>query len=592
MSKAKNGADHANSEGEYIPPNAPDMSILEENSHSIERPVFPLSVFPDKIKEWIETEAAIKCAPVDYVAACMLGAGAALVGTTRQVQGWEGFNQYALLWLVIIGNPSSNKSPSMSGIESQLKRLERGYSKAHKAALLKLEKKIIEAKKAKKEWEIAVESGEAVSDTPPLIPAKPPRKCTILDSFTQEALQPVQIANPKGVICFKDEISGFIGSMGRYSGSGQAEKAYYLSGYDGKRASDHKVKYGDEPLIIPKTGLSLIGGVQPEKLHLINGGDDDGFAARFLMVAPAIRKVDQIPDPSLKPDSEFLYQVFLRLSKFEHDPCSTYDNPIAITLPLDKEAKTLFGDWYIGHKAKSDQLDGAKASYWGKMQGQALRLALILECLDGACNSVTNNSFEPVRVSYASMKAALELIEYYFKPTVKNVLGGLGDAPNIRATRDLAKKIIEDRPEKINSTEIRRKWKIEGLRTAAPIMEATQGLIDLNWIYWTEQPRNGGNGRRKNEWTVNPLVYSSFNSASTRSSGATSANTGFSDRSTTSQQVSSGLKGSKDPSQQNPLDPTCPVVDQPQSNENTPVDPLDPLDRQEPDENGIIWEDV
>jgi Protein of unknown function (DUF3987) len=41
-----------------------------------------------------------------------------------------------------------------------------------------------------------------------------------------------------------------------------------------------------EPIVIPHLSIAVLGGVQPDKLDLITGGADDGFAARFFWFWP------------------------------------------------------------------------------------------------------------------------------------------------------------------------------------------------------------------------------------------------------------------------------------------------------------------
>ena len=96
----------------------PDFSILK-----IERapaPQLPLASF-GPLADWLlEGARATSCAP-DYLAAGLLAASAAQIGTTRSALAFGDWRQPAILWTIALGLPSSRKSP---GLEMALKPLE------------------------------------------------------------------------------------------------------------------------------------------------------------------------------------------------------------------------------------------------------------------------------------------------------------------------------------------------------------------------------------------------------------------------------------------------------------------------------------
>ena len=527
-------ANHANEEAGYIPPDAPDMSVLD--AEQVIAPAFPLDIFPDHQAEWIRLKAAGKAAPVDYVAASLLAAAAGLTGTSRQVQAWEGYRQYAILWLVIIGNPSSRKSPAMEDILNMLGQIDRDFAHEHTEACKRLEKKIIEARKEKEDWEKAVAAGENAAHMPPEIPSRPKQKRIYTDNFTQEALEQIQADNPKGVVCLKDELTGFLGQMGRYSGARDADKAYYLSCYDGKKVISDKIKYEGRPLRIEKAALSIIGGIQPDRLHLLTSGDDDGFAARFLPLAPPKTLFTGGPDPDDEPDDALMLDVLRILSRYEHD-----ENGNPVVMLLDDEAVTVFRDWMVRHDRKTGNLSGKLGSFASKQPGQVLRLALVLECLKGALNTSLYDDKEPEIVSLDSLNGAIRLIDEYFMPAIRNMLGGLSLAPDMAGARAIAQRIVRDRPNRINSTEIRCKWRIEGLKTAKDVKGAVQVLIDAGWLDWADPDTTKGAARKK-EWTVNPLVFPLYDDANAPNA-LQNSNIAF--------QPESGRVGTKTPDQEN-----------------------------------------
>src|SRR5947208_14654353 len=87
----------------------PDMSILQ-----LERPRpprLPIAAFGPAWAEWITTAAEAAACPPDYVAAPLLAAASALIGHARWAQATPGWMEPPHLWLGVVGEPGTGKSP-------------------------------------------------------------------------------------------------------------------------------------------------------------------------------------------------------------------------------------------------------------------------------------------------------------------------------------------------------------------------------------------------------------------------------------------------------------------------------------------------
>src|SRR5437868_13724309 len=87
----------------------PDMSILRPDQPA--PPVLPLSVFGAAWAEWIASAAEAAACPPDYVAAPLLAAASALIGNARWAQATAGWAEPPHLWLGVVGDSGSGKSP-------------------------------------------------------------------------------------------------------------------------------------------------------------------------------------------------------------------------------------------------------------------------------------------------------------------------------------------------------------------------------------------------------------------------------------------------------------------------------------------------
>ena len=103
---------------------------------------------------------------------------------------------------------------------------------------------------------------------------------------------------------------------------------------------------------------------------MLLGGDNDGYAARFLLFAPG-------PVPARRPDPETCADDDTMMIAFERlDALVCEDDSVAI--PLSTDAASLFEEWWIAHKTTAQTMLGLEGAFHGKMEGQALRIALVL----------------------------------------------------------------------------------------------------------------------------------------------------------------------------------------------------------------------
>ena len=89
----------------------------------------------------------------------------------------------------------------------------------------------------------------------------------------------------------QDELSGWFGSMDKYSGArgAQKDRAFWLQTYNGGSYTVSRITRGN--VHIHNLSASIIGGIQPDPIRkLADGGEDDGLLQRFIpiMLRPAV----------------------------------------------------------------------------------------------------------------------------------------------------------------------------------------------------------------------------------------------------------------------------------------------------------------
>lgn len=115
----------------------------------------------------------------------------------------------------------------------------------------------------------------------------------------------------KGLLFYRDELSGWFGSFDRYSGQ-DADRAFWIESYGGRSYVIDRIKHL-KPIRISHLLVSIMGGVQPDKLASFIKGADDGFTSRFLWAFADPVKPFR-PD-HIAIDSSVVTSVLTRLSK-------------------------------------------------------------------------------------------------------------------------------------------------------------------------------------------------------------------------------------------------------------------------------------
>jgi hypothetical protein len=354
------------------------------------------------------------------------------------------------------------------------------------------------------DWQARVKEALKKGEPPPPRPAEAiepepiPLPRIVLGDTTPEKLGTLLKDNPKGVLLNRDEIAGWLGSFGRYSSGGGGERAMWLEAYDGRSYTIDRQK-DPEPILIPHLSVAVLGGVQPDRLPLITGGADDGFAARFLWCWPEPVRGFRL---TREPVSGGLQQEALR-RLHQLTMASLQDQvPQPGHVPLSESAAVHFERYVAEAKARANNASGVLAGALGKVAGHVLRLSLVLEYLNW-CEAMFRP--EPGRIGETAMLSAIGLVDGYFLPMARRVLGEAAVPEEDRRATELARWIIQTRPALFNARDVRRK--LGGLlRDSKAMAQACEVLTHAGWIRQAERSAGGSGGRSPLMYEVNPAV--------------------------------------------------------------------------------------
>lgn len=483
----------------------PDMSVV----NSGRRPPVPMSsdIF-GPAWGFLSAVSEGTCAPVDYPAIAFLSACASLIGGKRKVKPYDtsAWAEPCILWVGVVGDPSSRKSPALDAITGPLREIERDNAEDHKAAIREWQEKDERARASRKNWQGAVE--KAVKDgmpTPAMPddasdPDEPRRRRTLVMDATPEAVAAILEGNPQGTLHFRDELAGWLTSFDRYSPGG---REFWLEAYGGRAFVIDRKNLTKGPLTIPFNGVSVCGGIQPEKLaSALLGSVDDGMVARFLWAWPD--KPGRVGRPKIAADVRALESAYRRLECLPWG-IDSENRQTSITLPLSDAAADIFEKWEQDNAGVDDEASALFKSFVGKMNGAVLRLALVSEYIHWAWQG----DAEPAEVSAESLIAAADWVDSYAKPMAERVYGDAALPLVERNAAILAKYIRKNRLRSVNKRELKRsphKSALPGLREASAMDAAVELLVDAGWLL-SAPSRDGGPGQQRLDYLVNPAVH-------------------------------------------------------------------------------------
>ena len=479
----------------------PDRSFLEEEAAP---PVFPMEIFPHAMADWILKAAKSKSAPPDYVVASVLTGAASLIGSARRISLWEGWSEPAILWSAIVGNPSAGKSPAMDPVLSALSAIEGDSLPEFEEAIRHYETQKMEADLVRSAWERKAKDAVELGGSPPLLPEgaqtpdMPVRKRLTIRDATSEALLAALKGQPKGLLMTRDELAGWFASFDRYSGSKGGDRALWLEAFGGRSYVVDRVKNGGEPVHIPSLGISVIGGMQPDKLEsCLLKGDDDGLSSRFLYFCPRAAERQR---PMHSADQRLFERWMRKLDTLAHD-VDEAGKPIPRHIPLSDAGVDVFHPWWQG-LLERDTDNARMNGWWGKSQGTASRLALVLEYLTWA---VSADTMEPLEVQTDTMEKAISFMDTYAGPMAEIAHGAASRSEADANTSKLARYIQEQGIQEFSVRDLQRSGPMRSLK-APDIKTACFNLVGYGWLQATPVRQGDTPGKSQGRFLVNPAL--------------------------------------------------------------------------------------
>lgn len=334
---------------------------------------FPDYLLPLIVRRYVVAGSKARATDCSIVALPILVTLAACIGTSRKISPKPGWTAPAIMWGAVVARSGAVKSVGYDLSYELLQTAEESNDREFADAKKRHKASEIQHRKVLKSWERSKDAGSAPEgSTPPIA------KRFLVDDQTIESIALLLGENPRGLYLLSDELRGFFDGMGAYSSGGRVgrDEARWLTLFDG-RAFNVDRKTNRERIFIPITGVSVAGTIQPGTLAGVvrNGQVESGLLARLLLTMPTPR-AKQWTDATLPEKvSKAMQGVIDRLKTLDHQEVDGFLKPIV--LPLTDEARHRFSVYVNAHGIETMQHDDALAAAWSKLEGYALRFALV-----------------------------------------------------------------------------------------------------------------------------------------------------------------------------------------------------------------------
>jgi Protein of unknown function (DUF3987) len=422
-------------------------------------PPLPTGLLPTTIEDYARRQGELMGADPAGLAMGALTICAAAIPDRVQLQvkrhdkGWK---ESARMWTGLIGPVSSMKSPVMREVGRPLFRIDVELKRAYNAAKATYEEMTKEEKKS----------------------AGRPRHTRIrIEDVTPEAAQEILADSPDGVLCFRDELSGWFGSIDKYSSprGGGMDRGFWLQAYNGAPYVFDRVSRGSG--LIENLSINVLGGIQPDAARrVVAEGVDDGLIQRLIpvMLQTATEGRDEVSSHSEKYDS-LVGQLHSSIAPQFFGELQFDDDALVIRQQLERKHLELMNLETINKKL---------GAHIGKYNGMFARMCLLWHVIENYKN------LWPGDVSAQTAQRVADFLHRFLLPHAvafyNDMLGLSDDHDRLMAVVGY---ILAHKLEKMTSRDVQRGDRTMRGLERRDIERIFDQLEALGWV-WRERRRS------------------------------------------------------------------------------------------------------
>ena len=253
-------------------------AIVEKaNQLKVLIPEFPVEAFPGIYQKYIQDIVRTTDATPDHIGTFLLTVAGGALGNAYQLEIKKGWKCKPIIFSACIAPSGMSKSVGAKKAMYPIKMREIEYKRAYEQEKIKWEEERQDAEKEKRS-----------------APPEPKSKRIYLANITPEKIHIIHEYNPKGLIIFRDELSGFLKSLNKYRKGDDDE--FFMELYNGDSAPIDRV--GRETVYVENPCVSITGGMTPGNIEEIASGgkEENGFMQRFIYAYPDTQELGDMPE--------------------------------------------------------------------------------------------------------------------------------------------------------------------------------------------------------------------------------------------------------------------------------------------------------
>jgi hypothetical protein len=454
-------------------------------------------MLPQTIAAFASDEAERLGVDLSMVAIPCLGVAAAAIRDQWQIQPKRADTRWlesARLWMAIVADIGSLKTPSIGAAVAPLRSIERkwleedaGSEEEYRLAEKTYNRaaEIYARKKAK---------GEHADQ-----PAKPPRpskRRLIVSDATTESLSDILLDNPGGVLSVRDELSGWFGSFDAYRERGaNKDRGDWLELFNGGPRAIDRISRG--AVAVPNWSACLLGGIQPEPMRRLAGRmADDGLVQRFLVVHS--RRTGAGEDRA--PDEIAIHGYRDLIGSLVDSRPNPDGSPVTLSDDAHEHRELVMH--VVERIMILPDTSPAFRAHLSKWPGIFARLLLVFHLAE--CLSTRRSPEQPVSGATAEKVASFAL-DFLLPHAARFYSALFGSGEQTTHARWVAGLILSHRLQQIAPRDVYRAYR--DLRGKPDEIVRVLGILELaGWLEPIEEAR----GRPPRQWLVNDAVHTIF----------------------------------------------------------------------------------
>jgi hypothetical protein len=480
--------------------------FAESTTH--DAPQWPQGTLPPTIERRARDVATrVGCSAETALATHLAAiAGAAPGSILFDVRSDGSWRVMAQLFVVLVGDSGTRKSPPIEAALAPLFALEARWRRRYESA-------------ARAHRRQMTRRGADREDAPT-------RRRRVVSDTTAEAVVRILDGNPDGLMIYADEVGGFFGRIDKYgkgSRGGSSDSAFWLSAADGRPIFFDRVSDGTS-ITIARPKLSLMGGIQRGPLaELVGNLTSDGLLQRFALVemGPVREGVALAPDAAI--EKRYARAIEL-LATFDAD-----GDFVIVGEPGVGDVMAEVERWAV-RSANDCEIPDALRSFASKSPSMIARLALLLhlarwadreaarardpqagdafaDAIDEADDVLAlppQRPQDPGPIPAATVSSARELFQAFVWPNAARVYG-MGSTKGRQELLVVARyilRLVREGRDNFRTREVYRAHEkfadLDGRRRLGDVLAE---LVDCAWI-----EREPDGGKRGEGWRINPEV--------------------------------------------------------------------------------------